>query len=657
MTPRKLLAGAVGLVTVPLDRADILMAQYRALAQQLPVMHLIFISGTWMVAMTHMAYAPRWLTVFAPALLTLASAKRILHWCKACRAVPTVETAKRTVVHANRLAVPVSIVFTAWALCLFSYGDAFAKAHVAFYMAITAMGYVFSLRQLRSAAIIMIAIVNVEFVVFFASTGNPTLIAVAFNMVLASIMFMILVFSNYRAFVDMVDGLRAEERIHRLAHQDALTGLPNRASFLEQLEHSLADPQGTVGLLYIDLDGFKFINDGRGHYAGDELLRQVARRLDAQCRSVADMSLGRIGGDEFAALLRDTSERDVARMATSLVDALSAPYVLEKDTQVRIGASVGCVLTARRGETATALLAHADMALYAAKAAGKGTFRLFTAEMENHARERLRLETELQAALQEKQDLFVFYQPIVDIASRRITAREALVRWHSPKRGWVSAQQFIPVAEGSGLIDQIGRFVLRRACREAMRWQDGARVAVNVSAVQLGRGTMVPAIAAAIAVSGLEPSRLEIEVTETALLRDDGAVAMELRDIRAMGVRIALDDFGTGFSSLAHVRIFSFDKIKIDGSFVRDALTRPDCAAVVQAIADLGKNLGVTTVAEGVETGEQLVCVTDKGCMEVQGYLFGRPAPSEADAARIADIDREFCQSTMNSLAPVVVWD
>ncbi|MGN6578366.1 MAG: putative bifunctional diguanylate cyclase/phosphodiesterase [Bordetella sp.] len=636
MTPRKLLADAVGLVTVPLDRADILMAQYRALAQQLPVMHLIFISGTWMVALTHMAYAPRWLTVAAPALLTLLSATRILQWSRACRKTPTIETARRMVLRANRLAVPVAIVFTAWALCMFSYGDAYAKAHVAFYMAITAMGYVFSLRQLRSAAIIMIAIVNLEFVIYFVSTGNLTLIAVALNMGLASIMFMILVFSNYRAFIDMVDGLRAEERIRRLAHQDALTGLPNRASFLEQLERSLADSEGTLGLLYIDLDGFKFINDGRGHYAGDELLRQVARRLDAQCRHAQGMSLGRIGGDEFAALLRDTGEKEAGSMAARLVDALSAPYVLEKDAQVRIGASVGCVLTARRGETAAALLARADMALYAAKAAGKGTVRLFTAEMENSARERLRLETELQAALQDEQDLFVFYQPIVDIASQQVTAREALMRWHSPRRGWVSPQEFILIAEGSGLIDQIGRFVLRQACREAMHWRDGARVAVNVSAVQLGRGTMVPAIAAAIAESGLESSRLEIEVTETALLRDDGAVAADLREIREMGVRIALDDFGTGFSSLAHVRIFPFDKIKIDGSFVRDALERSDCAAVVQAIADLGKSLGVTTVAEGVETAEQLVCVTQKGCMEVQGYFLGRPAPSETDAARIA---------------------
>ncbi len=642
MKPRKLLAGAGRLVTVPLDRADILIAQYRALAQQLPVMHLIFISGTWMVALTHMAYAPRWLTMAAPALLTLLSATRILQWRKTYRAALTIETARRMVVRANRLAVPVSIVFTAWALCMFSYGDAYAKAHVAFYMAITAMGYVFSLRQVRSAAIIMIAIVNLEFVIYFVSTGNLTMIAVALNMVLASIMFMILVFSNYRAFIDMVDGLRAEERIRRLAHQDALTGLPNRASFLDQLERSLADSEGTLGLLYIDLDGFKLINDGRGHYAGDELLRQVARRLDAQRQHSRSMSLGRIGGDEFAALMHNTGENEVGGMATRLVEALSEPYVLEKDTQVRIGASVGCVLTVRRGETATTLLAHADMALYAAKAAGKGTFRLFTAEMESHVRERLRLETELQAALQDEQGLFVFYQPIVDIASRQVTTREALVRWYNPRRGWVSPQEFIPIAEGSGLIDQLGRFVLGRACREAMHWQDGARVAVNVSAVQLGRGTMVPTIAAAIAESGLASCRLEIEVTETALLRDDGAVAQELREVRAMGARIALDDFGTGFSSLAHVRIFPFDKIKIDGSFVRDALTRPDCAAVVQAIADLGRNLGVTTVAEGVETGEQLVCVTDKGCMEAQGYLFGRPAPSAADAARIAGFDREF---------------
>ncbi|WP_232443455.1 putative bifunctional diguanylate cyclase/phosphodiesterase [Burkholderia ubonensis] len=751
-------------IAAPAQNPDLLAAQYRVFAGQLPVMYLILISSTWSLAVTHLGSSPTWLTVAAPCAMTLASLVRLLHWRRARLLDPTPETVSRALTFTNRLVIPIALTFTTWALLLFPYGDAWQKAQVAFYMAITLIGCVFSLMYLRSAALTVAVIVNVAFIAFFISTRQPTLVATAVNMVFVSAALIAVISVNYRGFLHTVDAqaesrmrehaqtrlmqmiddmpvavmtadpetfrinylnatslnllrsiehllpiraddalgapidvfhphpqhqrrlladpanlphrtrvrlgpevldlqvsavrdaeghyigpmlswsivtrqAEAEARIHELAHHDSLTGLPNRATFLAEFDAWLRRSDKVIALLFIDLDGFKLINDARGHSAGDEVLRQVAERLRGQCPEPG-MMLGRIGGDEFAVLMRDTDADGAMGAAARLVDTLVAPYAPSPDRQFRIGASIGCVLAPHHGNDAGVLLSRADMALYAAKKAGKGTYRMFSPDMETSAQERIALESKLRLALDESQGLYVFYQPIVDVRTRRITTREALLRWHHPRAGWISPARFIPVAERGGLIDRLGRFVLDQACRQAARWPDGARVAVNVSAGQLGHGTIAPAVAAALAGAGLTPDRLEIEVTETALLHDEGKAVADLRALRAMGVRVALDDFGTGFSSLAHLRAFPFDKIKIDGSFVRDAVTRPDCAAVVCAVADLGKRLGVTTVAEGVETEEQLACITEAGCREVQGFLLGRPEPGERDAPAIQWIER-----------------
>ncbi|OJA79688.1 histidine kinase [Burkholderia ubonensis] len=751
-------------IAAPARNPDLLAAQYRVFAGQLPVMYLILISSTWSLAVTHLGSAPTWLTVAVPCAMTLASLVRLLHWRRARLLDPTPETVSRALTFTNRLVIPIALTFTTWALLLFPYGDAWQKAQVAFYMAITLIGCVFSLMYLRSAALTVAVIVNVAFIAFFISTRQPTLVATAVNMVFVSAALIAVISVNYRGFLRTVDAqaesrmrehaqtrlmqmiddmpvavmtadpetfrinylnatslnllrsiehllpiraddalgapidffhphpqhqrrlladpanlphrtrvrlgpevldlqvsavrdaeghyigpmlswsivtrqAEAEARIHELAHHDSLTGLPNRATFLVEFDAWLRRSDKVIALLFIDLDGFKLINDARGHSAGDEVLRQVAERLRGQCPEPG-MMLGRIGGDEFAVLMRDTDADGAMGAAARLVDTLVAPYAPSPDRQFRIGASIGCVLAPHHGNDAGVLLSRADMALYAAKKAGKGTYRMFSPDMETSAQERIALESKLRLALDESQGLYVFYQPIVDVRTRRITTREALLRWHHPRAGWISPARFIPVAERGGLIDRLGRFVLDQACRQAARWPDGARVAVNVSAGQLGHGTIAPAVAAALAGAGLTPDRLEIEVTETALLHDEGKAVADLRALRAMGVRVALDDFGTGFSSLAHLRAFPFDKIKIDGSFVRDAVARPDCAAVVCAVADLGKRLGVTTVAEGVETEEQLACITEAGCREVQGFLLGRPEPGERDVPAIQWIER-----------------
>lgn len=400
--------------------------------------------------------------------------------------------------------------------------------------------------------------------------------------------------------------VEAERQIRHLAHYDTLTGLANRVTFNENMDSALALPGDGPALLFIDLDGFKIVNDTSGHRVGDE----------------------------FAILVPHVETSELETFASRIIETLSLPY-----DQILIGASIGIAIAPIHGNTGESLLARADIALYAGKAAGKGTHRTFSENMESRIQKRVRLCAKLRTSLATRQGMFVFYQPIIDAHTKKITAREALIRWLHPERGWISPAEFVPIAEDSGLIDQLGDFVLNTACLDAAGWSDAARVAVNVSAAQLGKGTIASAILAALTRSGLSPYRLEIEVTETAMLYDEHGAIGDLRRIRDMGVRVALDDFGTGYSSLTHLRAFPFDKIKIDGSFVKDAVERPESAAIVRAIADLGKRLGVTTVAEGVETEAHLIRVLEEGCTEVQGYFYGKPVPSERDAGTIAELN------------------
>jgi diguanylate cyclase (GGDEF)-like protein len=433
--------------------------------------------------------------------------------------------------------------------------------------------------------------------------------------------------------------IAAEKRIHQLAHYDTLTGLPNRVTFYEDLTNALAGRDNRMCLLYIDLDGFKLINDTRGHPVGDIMLREVANRLRSICNDPT-MKIGRLGGDEFAVLLTGNDANSAIELSQRIIDALSTPYNFDYDKTIHIGATIGIAIAPEHGTDAEALLGRADLALYAAKANGKRQLRIFDPEMEARVHDRMQLEALLRDTLETMAGLFVFYQPIVNAKTGKITAREALIRWHHPDRGWISPATFIPLAEQSNLIDPLGEFVLEQACQDAAERGDGVRVAVNISASQIGKGMLAPAVQSALTRSGLSPDQLEIEITETAIITAQEAIMDDLSALRAIGVRIALDDFGTGYSSLSHLRMFHFDKIKIDGSFVKEAVNRPESAAVVRVIADLGKRLGVTTVAEGVETQEQLDCVREEGCTEIQGYLFGQPEPNDRDAPIVAKLNQ-----------------
>ena len=395
----------------------------------------------------------------------------------------------------------------------------------------------------------------------------------------------------------------------------------------------------SFAVLCVDLDDFKKVNDTLGHPAGDELLRKIADRLRKTVRET-DI-IARLGGDEFAVVqIAPQRPEEVTLLASRLVAVLAEPYDIDGH-EVVIGASIGITVAPGDGTDPDQLLKNADMALYRAKAEGRGMFWFFESDMDAHVRARRKLEMELRKAVAQH-EFEVYYQPIINLKDNKVTSFEALVRWNHPDRGLVMPDEFIPVAEDVGLIGGIGEWVLQQACAEAATWPRDIRVAVNLSSSQF-RNTLVPSVVHALATAGLPAQRLEIEITESVFLQNNEATLSILLQLHEMGVRISLDDFGTGHSSLSYLRSFPFDKIKIDRSFISGMETQSDCVAIVRAVAGLGRSLGIETTAEGVETVEQLEWLRSEGCTEVQGYLFGRPKPAKDIATLLVQqLDERF---------------
>ena len=412
------------------------------------------------------------------------------------------------------------------------------------------------------------------------------------------------------------------------AGQDSLTGLLHRDAFLAALRartEERADLSLPFALLAVDLDRFKAVNDTLGHPVGDALLKAVGRRIRG-CIRAGDLA-GRLGGDEFAILLPYLSkESDAQGLAKRLVELIARPFLLDGHSVV-IGCSVGIAIFPADATDMTSLLRCADLALYQAKAEGRGDQRRFVPALRARAEARRQMEADLRAGIGLGQ-FTLAYQPHIDIASGELAGFEALLRWQHPERGTVSPAEFVPLAEEIGQIVPIGEWVLRTACRDAAGWPEKISVSVNVAAAQLARRDLGTRVRAALADSGLASHRLELEVTETALLHDTAAALATCEELRAMGVRISLDDFGTGYSSLTQLRSFPLDRVKIDRSFVRDMADAPASAAIVRAVAGLGHALGLRTTAEGVESEAQLSELRASGCTDAQGYLFSKPIPA-----------------------------
>jgi len=447
------------------------------------------------------------------------------------------------------------------------------------------------------------------------------------------------------AVVDITERRKAEARIAHMAHHDGLTNLPNRELYQDRLRQALQQSESearSVAVMCVDLDLFKNVNDSFGHPMGDRLLKMVADRLRSEIRG--NNLVARLGGDEFAVILAgNVSPNEASDFAARLIRLLSACYDID-GIEVVIGASIGIALSPGDGDTSEELMRNADMALYRAKSDGGGVHRFFEREMDRQAQKRRDMELDLRRAFANG-EFELHYQPLVDIAADRISGFESLLRWRHPEKGMISPADFIPVAEDIGLIAPLGEWVLREACAEAVKWPADVKVAVNLSPVQFRSRSLVQVVISALAHSGLSPSRLELEITESLFLAETEANLAILHQLRELGISISMDDFGTGYSSLSYLRSFPFDKIKIDRSFIKDLAQRSDCVAIVRAISGLGRSLNITTTAEGVETMDQLDWLRAEGCNEVQGYLFSAARPAAEVAALLSKFGRRASEA------------
>jgi diguanylate cyclase (GGDEF)-like protein len=437
-----------------------------------------------------------------------------------------------------------------------------------------------------------------------------------------------------RTFTDVTPKRQAQEAVVRLASEDALTGLANRRHFREEVEKSVLkqkspaaegdDEDRGFALLYMDLDWFKVVNDTLGHWIGDTLLQSVAERLKSTVRTGS--LVARLGGDEFGILLPNTcSTEQPEALATRLSEVLSQPYEIYGQ-HIRIGVSIGIALAPHDGTDPELLLRASDMALYAAKAAGRGTYKFFHKSMAEQLRVRRQLEIDLRNAIDNDQ-LALHYQPVLNTADKTISGFEALMRWDHPIRGMVPPSEFIPIAEETGLIVSLGTWALSKACEQATLWPNDLNVAVNVSPMQFRSGNLVTVVSNVLHETGLAPSRLYLEITETILMQESDSTVLVLNQLRQLGVRISMDDFGTGYSSLSYLRSFPLDKIKIDRAFVKDLGVTPASDVIIRSVIDIARTLEMTTTAEGVETREQFERLAALGCTEAQGYYLSKAVP------------------------------
>ncbi len=623
---RELLSGILSKYTDP----DACTCQLVELQKQVPSLYALLSVNACALALTHYALAPAWLTVALPGGMIGLCALRAVHWWRLRPQDISGPEALKRLRGTTILTVLFSAFFVVWAMMLNGYGGPFEQGHVAIFVAITVIACIFCLTHLPAAALLVTVIVIGGFSVHCFATGNDVFIAIALNTAFVAVVMVRILVNNFLAFLQLIASKAEAQRLsaenERLAHTDSLTGLPNRRYFFQRLDALIAAASGrpaAFALAIFDLDRFKPINDTFGHTAGDRVLEETGRRLEAFAGG--GVTIARLGGDEFGVLIPAIAGPDAAvELCNRICAALHAPIALG-ETQVVPGCSGGLALYPCAGRAADALFDRADYALYHSKEGKRGMTTLFSQEHEDAIRAERAVETALQSA-DLAAEMEMHYQPILDTATDRITTVEALARWTSPKLGRVPPDRFIAVAERCGMIHSLTLLLLRKALADAVRLPAGVGLSFNLSSHDLASPETVLAILAAVRQSGLDPRRITLELTETALMRDFEGAQQAITLLRALGIKIALDDFGTGYSSLSYVHRLPLDRIKIDRGFMADVESDLGRSVVI-TILGLCRNLGVDGIAEGIETAEQLSAVRRHGCRYVQGYLIGMPRP------------------------------
>lgn len=641
------------------DDPTLAVAQKAALSKQIPLMYFILLVNTWGVAITHLQAAPSFLTIVVPSLMSAVCSLRLLQWWyRAGRSETDPNRAIADLRRTNRIAWVLAAVFACWGVALAPYGDSFMQSHVAFYMGITVIGCIFCLTHLLSAAIAVTLVVNIVFIAYFGMTGNDIFIAMAVDVGLVSLAMLMVLWVQYRDFTNLIVSRRELEikknalekreldlieeqkqtqalsdENRRLANIDSLTSLANRRFFFGKLDEAIAaqqDENVPIHVGIIDLDGFKPVNDAYGHRIGDELLVQLGFRLSHICRGKA--LVARLGGDEFAFLLLANNHSAPQELADEICEACREPFSIA-NLIVQIGASVGIASSDLCADAANHLYEQADFALYQAKRDAPGTAVAFSDEHHRSLSRIMIIEQALRDGSIDR-DIALNFQPIFDIQQQSVTAFEALARWDHPVLGFVSPAEFIPAAERLGYINHLSRLLLTKALREAKTWPDHIRLSFNLSARDLSSSEHAMRLLAIIGNGGITPARIDLEITETAILTDLVRAQTVAQAFISAGVGVSLDDFGTGYSSLTHLHSMPLTKIKIDRSFVTGIDRDPASAKIVKSLIRMADDLNLECIIEGVESAEEMDQVRELGGRFVQGYHISKPLGA-ADARKL----------------------
>ncbi len=617
-----------------------LRAQHAAIARLIPVLYVAVAITTIALSFGYAASAPLWLSVGIPTAMLIPVGLRFRYWMSVRKKSEILPLAiiRRDIRNTNTVGPVIAMVFTAMGIGVLINSTSHHPEIAAIAIWLLALSSAFCLAVVPFSSILILLSAAGPLVLYLLSEHEHEAQAMGVVVTLVTFQVVYMLIRNYLSFFEMVHSKAelqerkeaaeaAEQRSNLLANTDYLTGLPNRRCFEQMLiERSNLAKQtsGSFAIGIIDLDGFKPVNDVYGHNAGDDVLVEVAKRLEQEVGTVCDIA--RLGGDEFAFMTSAKSEAEILRLSDGLQSALSQPYTVSLNRVVRLASSIG--IASQKGGQADPLhlLAQADIALYRSKTNGKATTTLFTPDMELKSLQRARIEQGLRKAISKK-ELEVHFQPIYEISPQRLVGFEALARWNDSELGSISPAVFIPIAEETGLIGPLTELMLNKAATAAASWPDDLYLSFNLSAEQLVRESAGLRIITALSECGLAPQRLEIEVTETTLMKDLAAAVHTIQDLQSAGVRISLDDFGTGYSSLSHIRNLPLDKVKIDKSFIDEIVTDEKTRGLVSTIVAMCDALNITCTAEGIEENVQLEALTTVGCHSGQGYLFARPMP------------------------------